>query len=207
MAFSGFLLLFLRASAKIPPLHSPTLDEFLKLAAQGNVIPVTRRLLADIETPLSAYRKIRGQGESFLFESVEGGEHLGATRLSLQSPRGHQANRRPHRSQRKWQVVEAFLIGGTGFQPVVSGVAPETVVDEQLLHNCPLNSSPSHRRNSAGRRIWTGGTPVPPQCHSARRPRSRRACDEKYRAVLLPGLPRFTGGAIGFIGYEFIQRR
>ena len=58
-------------------MYSPTLDEFLKLAAQGNLIPVTRRLLADIETPLSAYRKIRGPGESFLFESVEGGEHLG----------------------------------------------------------------------------------------------------------------------------------
>src|SRR5258705_5427823 len=58
-------------------MYSPTPDEFLKLAAQGNVVPVTRRLLADIETPLSAYRKIRGAGESFLFESVEGGEHLG----------------------------------------------------------------------------------------------------------------------------------
>src|SRR5690349_24093036 len=56
---------------------SPSLDEFLKLAGQGNLIPVTTRILADIETPLSAYRKIRGQGESFLFESVEGGEHLG----------------------------------------------------------------------------------------------------------------------------------
>src|SRR5580693_3141351 len=58
-------------------MHSPELEEFMKLAAQGNLVPVTRRLLADIETPLSAYRKIRGQGESFLFESVEGGEHLG----------------------------------------------------------------------------------------------------------------------------------
>ena len=58
-------------------MHLPTQDEFVKLAAQGNLIPVTRRLLADFETPLSAYRKIRGQGESFLFESVEGGEHLG----------------------------------------------------------------------------------------------------------------------------------
>src|SRR6266513_6173849 len=58
-------------------MHSPTLDEFLKLATQGNLIPVTRRILADFETPLSAYRKIRGQGESFLFESVEGGEHIG----------------------------------------------------------------------------------------------------------------------------------
>src|SRR2546425_1278486 len=58
-------------------MYSPTLDEFLKLATRGNLVPVTRRLLADIETPLSAYRKIRGPGESFLFESVEGGEHLG----------------------------------------------------------------------------------------------------------------------------------
>src|SRR3954464_13954700 len=58
-------------------MYAPTLDEFLKLAADGNLVPVTRRLLADFETPLSAYLKIRGQGESFLFESVEGGEHLG----------------------------------------------------------------------------------------------------------------------------------
>src|SRR5262245_7507170 len=55
----------------------PSLPEFLKLAAEGNCIPIARRLLADFETPLSAYRKIRGEGESFLFESVEGGEHLG----------------------------------------------------------------------------------------------------------------------------------
>src|SRR5947199_10561570 len=58
-------------------MYFPTRDEFLKLAARGNLIPVMRRLLADFDTPLSAYRKIRGQGESFLFESVEGGEHIG----------------------------------------------------------------------------------------------------------------------------------
>src|SRR5512139_161032 len=58
-------------------MYHPSLDEFKSLARRGNLVPVTRRLLADIETPLSAYRKIRGPGESFLFESVEGGEHLG----------------------------------------------------------------------------------------------------------------------------------
>src|SRR5947209_8688453 len=58
-------------------MYSPNREEFLILARQGNLVPVTRRLLADIETPLSAYRKIRGPGESYLFESVEGGEHLG----------------------------------------------------------------------------------------------------------------------------------
>jgi hypothetical protein len=35
----------------------PTKDEFCRLAEQGNLIPVTRRLLADQETPLTAYRK------------------------------------------------------------------------------------------------------------------------------------------------------
>src|SRR3954447_15618271 len=58
-------------------MYHPTPSEFLKLAQQGNLIPVTRTILADFETPLSAYQKIRGQGESFLFESVEGGEHIG----------------------------------------------------------------------------------------------------------------------------------
>ena len=58
-------------------MYSPTLEAFQKLATQGNLIPVARRILADLETPLSAYRKIRGAGESFLFESVEGGEHVG----------------------------------------------------------------------------------------------------------------------------------
>src|SRR4030095_1606374 len=58
-------------------MYSPTIEEFTKRAGQANLIPVTRRLLADFETPLSAYRKIRGEGESFLFESVEGGAHLG----------------------------------------------------------------------------------------------------------------------------------
>src|SRR5436190_18868567 len=68
-------------------MYSPTLEEFLRLASQGNLIPVTRRLLADIETPLSAYRKIRGQYESFLFESVEGGEHLGRYSFVGRNPR------------------------------------------------------------------------------------------------------------------------
>ena len=58
-------------------MYAPTLESFLSLAGQGNLIPVSRRVLADFETPLSAYQKIRGEDESFLFESVEGGEHIG----------------------------------------------------------------------------------------------------------------------------------
>jgi anthranilate/para-aminobenzoate synthase component I len=132
-------------------MHSPTQDEFLKLAAQGNVIPITRRLLADIETPLSAYRKIRGQGESFLFESVEGGEHLGRYSFVGCNPRAviRQTGDRVEVIE-NGKVVEAFLIGGTGFQPVVSGVAPETTLGGwRLLASGSSNgdsTTPARRR-------------------------------------------------------------
>jgi anthranilate synthase component 1 len=58
-------------------MFSPKLEEFVSLAQQGNLIPVVCRILADFETPLSAYRKLRGQGESFLLESIEGGDTVG----------------------------------------------------------------------------------------------------------------------------------
>ena len=54
----------------------PSLDEFRELATRGNLVPVCRSILADFETPLSAYQKIRGDSEAFLFEGVEGGGHL-----------------------------------------------------------------------------------------------------------------------------------
>src|SRR2546430_2851757 len=93
-------------------MYSPTLDEFLKLATRGNLVPVTRRLLADIETPLSAYRKIRGPAESFLFESVEGGEHLGRYSFVGCNPRavirqdGDQVQ-----CLENGKVIESFVIG------------------------------------------------------------------------------------------------
>src|SRR5690242_4175494 len=93
-------------------MYSPSLEEFVRLAAQGNLIPVTRRLLADIETPLSAYRKIRGPGESFLFESVEGGEHLGRYSFVGCNPRAviRQVGDRVEILE-NGKVTENFLIG------------------------------------------------------------------------------------------------
>ena len=56
---------------------SPTREEFLAKSKQGNLIPVWREVLADMETPVSAFRKIAGgRPNSFLLESVEGGERL-----------------------------------------------------------------------------------------------------------------------------------
>ena len=154
-------------------MYSPTPDEFLKLAAQGNVIPVTRRLLADIETPLSAYRKIRGQGESFLFESVEGGEHLGRYSFVGCNPRAviRQTGDRVEVVE-NGKVVENFLVRRTGVAPV-----------SELKNGDRQDACPTvHDGLEVVERVM-----------------------KKYRAVALPGLPRFTGGAVGFIGYEFIH--
>jgi anthranilate synthase component 1 len=52
-------------------------ETFESLAQKGNIIPVYESLLADTETPVSVYMKIRDKSEySFLLESVEGGEKI-----------------------------------------------------------------------------------------------------------------------------------
>ncbi|MHB1463132.1 MAG: anthranilate synthase component I [Armatimonadota bacterium] len=55
----------------------PTYDQFCQMAEPGCVIPVYREILADMETPVSAYRKLMAPGAGFLLESVEGGERIG----------------------------------------------------------------------------------------------------------------------------------
>ncbi len=57
-------------------MYYPTLDGVKKLAKEGNLIPVYREIMADLETPVSAYLKIARGSYSFLLESVEGGEQL-----------------------------------------------------------------------------------------------------------------------------------
>ena len=52
----------------------PEPHEFVRLAAQGNLIPVVREILADLDTPLSLFRALDDGETSFLLESVEGGE-------------------------------------------------------------------------------------------------------------------------------------
>jgi hypothetical protein len=44
--------------------YKPSLEEVRTLAAQGNLIPVYRELPADLETPVSVYLKLCGQGSS-----------------------------------------------------------------------------------------------------------------------------------------------
>jgi anthranilate synthase component 1 len=143
-------------------MYSPTLEEFQQLAGKGNLIPVTRKLLADFETPLSAYRKIRGQGESFLFESVEGGEHLGRYSFVGCNPRAViRQNGARIEVIENGKVVDKFAIPREPHPDCDKCVKDGLEVIEQVL--------------------------------------------KQFRPVAVPGLPRFTGGAVGFIGYEFIH--
>jgi anthranilate synthase component I len=130
----------------------PTRDAFASLAAQGNVIPVYTDLMADFETPVSAYAKLKEAGPSYLLESVEGGENL--SRYSFIGCR-----------PRKIFVcgsktTEIRTPGGTA-KTVPTPGDPLTLIEEEM---------------------------------------------RGFRPVALPGLPRFTGGAVGFIAYEYVTR-
>jgi len=143
-------------------MHSPSLEEFVKLAARGNLVPVSRRILADFETPLSAYRKIRGEGESFLLESVEGGERLG-----------------------RYSFV--------GCNPRIT--VKQTADRVEVIEDGAVKESYRVRQEPAAE----GDSTVRDGLEVVQRVMGR------YKPVTLPGLPVFTGGAVGFVGYEFIH--
>jgi anthranilate synthase component I len=56
----------------------PSLNEFKSLAQKGNLVPVYREIMADLDTPVSAYLKVAAESQyAFLLESVQGGEKWG----------------------------------------------------------------------------------------------------------------------------------
>ena len=129
----------------------PSLEEFKKLTKQGNLIPVYKEILADMETPVSAFYKIAG-GErySYLLESVEGGERLG--RYSFISS-GPSLVFKSKGKKVKWETME--------------GAGEEKETDD------PLGEL--------------------------------RKLMKKYKPVKLKGLPRFWGGAVGYISYDMVR--
>jgi len=57
---------------------TPSLRDFQSLAKSHSLVPVTRTVAADLETPVSAFLRVAAkEPEAFLLESVEGGEHVG----------------------------------------------------------------------------------------------------------------------------------
>jgi anthranilate synthase component I len=135
----------------------PCRDDFLKLATHGNVIPVYTDLMADFETPVSAYAKLKSAGPSYLLESVEGGEQLSRYSFIGCRPR------------------KIFICG-----------AQTTTIRIPAQTGQPA-------------RTETVPTPQDPL-------KLIEAEMAGHHPVNIPGLPRFTGGAVGFIGYEYVTR-
>ncbi len=58
-------------------LQPATFEEFEREAEHGNVVPVVRRVLADLQTPVGAFLRLAHEAKyAFLLESVEGGERV-----------------------------------------------------------------------------------------------------------------------------------
>lgn len=63
---------------RLPPMLKPSFADFRPLAQRGNLIPVYREIMADLDTPVSAFLKVaEGSSHAFLLESVHGGEKWG----------------------------------------------------------------------------------------------------------------------------------
>ncbi|MBN2582680.1 MAG: anthranilate synthase component I [Planctomycetes bacterium] len=129
--------------------YYPDLETFITYTRRGNTIPVYRQLLSDSLTPVSAYRQIAGGPDTFLLESVVGGERIG--RYSF-----------------------------AGANPLLT-----------------VRAKGRNVRITQGDTVREFEADNPMAC----------LADElkRFKAVHPRGLPRFTGGAVGYAGYDVIR--
>jgi anthranilate synthase component 1 len=128
-----------------------TPDQFNTLAGQGyNRIPVSREVLADLDTPLSTYMKLAAGPYSYLFESVHGGEKWG-----------------------RYSIIGLPCSTVVKITSHTISVYQDGNVTESVTSDDPLQ--------------WINDFQL------------------RYRAPELPGLPRFTGGLVGYFGYDTVR--
>jgi anthranilate synthase component 1 len=130
--------------------YSLSFEEFHALSSRGNLIPLYKEILADFETPVSAFTKIDHGPSAYLLESVEGGEN--------------------------WARY-SFL--GSGSPVVIQEDRGEVVLT----------------RGVKTQRLPKRGNPLD----------ALRGVLAEYRPVTVPGLPRFVGGAVGYLGYDVVR--
>src|SRR5688572_18611966 len=111
---------------------------------------IIREINADLETPVSLYLKLRGDGASFLLESVEGGERIARYSFIGVQPRAEYILRDGQ--------VEVKEAGGSRFIQLDGD--PTRFLQEEM---------------------------------------------SRFPAERLPNAPRFTGGLVGYLGYESVR--
>jgi len=131
-------------------MYFPDRMTFADLAAKGNLIPVYREIMADMDTPVTAFKKIDDGTYSFLLESIEGGEKWGRYTFLGASP----------------SVV--IRTRGDLVEILKSGDAPVSLQSKD-----PLDAV--------------------------------REYLSRFEPVEVDGLPRFFGGAVGYLGYDMVR--
>ncbi len=129
---------------------TPSQADFLELSRGGNLVPVFREILADTETPVSAFLKTTRGEHAFLLESVVGGDKWGRYSFLGSEP------------------AAVFTSHGTTVSLAEEGKPPRTFTAADPL--------------DALRTLLAG-----------------------YRAVPVAGLPRFFGGAVGYVAYDAVR--
>ena len=133
-------------------MYYPNLEDFREKAQHGNLIPVYKTMLADMETPVSAFYKIGGSDHAFLLESVEGGEHVARYSFLGSDPsvllRG------------KGNLVQIDNLRTGGTVEFRKAEDPLEELEELMAH---------------------------------------------YQPVEVEGLPRFHGGAVGYLNYDMVR--
>lgn len=146
---SGLLRVF-AADSDIFTMYFPSEHDFGQLAQQGNLIPVYREILADMETPVSAFRKIDDGQTAFLLESIEGGEKWARYSFLGSGP------------------ARVFRCRDRYFEVLYDGILEHSgEVADPILKLRQLMAA--------------------------------------YQPVEVPGLPRFFGGAVGYLGYDMVR--
>jgi anthranilate synthase component 1 len=136
------------------PAFVPDRAGFLELARRGRLCFVYREVLADADTPVSAYAKLGRGPYSFLLESVVGGEKWAAYSFVGVKPRAV--------IRARGQTLEVLVPDGNAFR-----------VSEQVRTDNPLGFVDDYLAQQA---------PAVPE-----------------------GLPRFFGGAVGWLGYDIVR--
>jgi anthranilate synthase component 1 len=111
---------------------------------------IIREISADLETPISVYMKLRGQGPSFLLESVEGGERIARYSFIGVKPKAQ------------------YIIRGNEIE----------IKDADGSRVTHFDGDPTYFLQSEMSR---------------------------FQFASQPGMPRFIGGLVGYLGYESVR--
>lgn len=110
---------------------TPARDEVLALFQKGDLVPVYRKLLADLETPMSVYLKLARQGiASFLLESVEGGVQVGRYSFLGVNPRAVYTF--------KGRTITRTVNGKTTTETLPDGQDPLHVIKREMTSVTPV---------------------------------------------------------------------